>query len=193
MPTLFKREFGDRGGVVDVLPEVAPGCDWVLAGEGVATEKVDGACCAVIGGVLHKRFDAKPGRTIPDGALPCQPAPDPITGHWPHWVPVDPLNKADKWFIRALRDSPWCVDDGTYEAVGPHFQGNPYGLDDDFLERHGRRKLEDCPRSFEGIREYLRAHENMEGVVWHRGNGEMCKMKRTDFGMKWPTDYWKGA
>ena len=37
----------------------------------------------------------------------------------------------------------------------------------------------------EGIKEYLSAHE-IEGIVWHRGNGEMCKIKRSDFGFEWP-------
>lgn len=187
MPTLFKREFSDRGGILRILPEVAPGCEWVGAGEGIATEKVDGACCAIIGGRFYKRYDAKRGRggRLRSGAIPCQREPDPITGHWPHWIPVDASRTEDKWFVVAWANSPWCVEDGTYEAVGPHFQANPYWLDDDFLDRHGRIKLPDCPRDFDGIREYLAAHE-IEGIVWHRGNGEMCKIKRSDFGFEWP-------
>ena len=58
------------------------------------------------------------------------------------------------------------------------------------MERHGRIVIKDFPRDFEGMREYFRTHE-IEGVVFHRGNGEMCKIKRSDFGFKWPTDYWK--
>lgn len=185
MPTLFVREF-DEHRVVRVLPEVTPGCEWVLAGEGVATEKVDGACCAVINGQFYRRYDAKGGqRRLPDGAIPCQPSPDPITGHWPHWIPVDTRRASDKWFVRAWENTPWVEEDGTYEAVGVHFQSNPYGLDEDFIERHGRIRINDCPRDYDGIREYLRAHE-IEGIVWHRGNGEMCKIKRKDFGFEWP-------
>lgn len=187
MPTLFRREF-ENGNVVKVLPEVTAGCEWVLNGEGVATEKVDGACCAIIGGRLYKRFDAKPGRKIPESAVPCQDEPDPVTGHFPHWVLVDAHNSADRWFVRAWCNTRWANEDGTYEAVGPHFQSNPYGLDEEFLERHGRIKLPDCPRDYIGIREYLRAH-NIEGIVWHRGNGEMCKIKRRDFGFEWPIKY----
>jgi hypothetical protein len=82
-------------------------------------------------------------------------------------------------------NTPWVNEDGTYEAVGLHFQRNPYKLDDDFLERHGRIRIKDCPRDFDGIREYLRTH-NIEGIVFHRGNGEMCKIRRKDFGFKWP-------
>lgn len=194
IPTLFKRVFDD-GGVVEVLPEVQEGLEWVLRGEGEATEKVDGSACAVIDGVLYKRFDAKKGKEPPKGAIPCQPEADPVTGHWPHWVKVDTRLKADKWFVRAWTNTPWIGErladaDGTYEAVGLHFQGNPYGLDDDFLERHGRIKIKDCPRTFEGIREYLRAHE-IEGIVWWKDGEPKCKIKRSDFGFKWPTDYWR--
>ena len=185
MPTLFKREFGNKGGVVRTLPEVTPGCEWVTLGEGVPTEKVDGSCCALINGKLYKRYDAKRGKVPPAGAIPCQESADPVTGHWPHWVAVNPNNPGDKWYWSAYVNSPWVTEDGTYEAVGVHFQGNPYGLDDDFLEKHGRIRLWNVPRDFEGIRAYLYAHE-IEGIVFHCGNGEMCKIKRTDFGYPWP-------
>ena len=185
MPTLFKRVFGERGGVLRTLPEVTPGCEWVLHGEGVPTEKVDGSCCAIINGKFYKRYDAKRGKVPPAGAIPCQEAPDPVTGHWPHWVAVNPNNSGDKWYWNAYVNTPWVTEDGTYEAVGPHFQNNPYGLDDDYLEKHGRIKLWNVPRDFEGLRAFLMVNE-IEGIVWHRGNGEMCKLKRTDFGYKWP-------
>lgn len=185
IPTLFEREYGDDGRVVAVKPDVRHGCEWVLDGEGEATEKVDGACCAIINGSLWRRYDAKRGKAAPSGAIPCQPKPDPVTGHWPHWVKVDPASKGDKWFVRAYENTPWCREDGTYEAVGVHFQNNPYGLDDDFLERHGRIKIDDCPRTFDGIREWLRAHE-VEGIVWWKDGEPKCKIKRKDFGFKWP-------
>ena len=167
------------------LRRVTPGCEWVSLGEGIATEKVDGSCCAIIGGKLYKRFDYKAGRKLPEGAIPCQESADPITGHWPHWVAVDPKNPGDKWYWSAYVNSPWVKEDGTYEAVGVHFQGNPYGLDDDYMEKHGRIRLWNVPRDFDGLRAYLKVHE-IEGIVFHRGNGEMCKIKRTDFGYPWP-------
>ena len=184
MPTLFVREFRKEGGVLRTLPIVTKGCEWVAAGEGVATEKVDGSCCAIIDGAFYRRFDAKHGKKPPRGAIPCQPEPDPMTGHWPHWVKVGD-DRQDRWYKNAYFNTPWAVEDGTYEAVGPHFQKNPYGLDDDFLERHGRIKIPDCPRDYEGIKRFLYYH-NIEGIVWHRGNGEMCKIKRSDFNFPWP-------
>jgi len=185
IPTLFEREFDERGKIKRVLETSNPGFEWVFDGEGVATEKVDGACCAIIGGKFYKRFDAKEGRKIPDGAIPCMPMRDPYTGHWPHWLPVDFERGADKWFVAAYKNSPWITEDGTYEAVGPHFQNNPYGLDEDCLEKHGRIVIHDCPRTFEGIREYLRTHE-IEGIVFWKDGKPMCKIKRSDFGFKWP-------
>ena len=79
IPTLFKREFENHS-VVRTLPEVTEGMEWVLEGEGVATVKWDGSCCAIIGGVLYKRYDAKHSKRPPEGAIPCCD-PDPITGH----------------------------------------------------------------------------------------------------------------
>ena len=190
IPTLFEREF-DAHRVVKVLDKVAAGCEWVLAGEGEATEKVDGAACAIINGELYKRYDAKKGRAIPDGAIPCQPSPDPYTGHWPHWVKVKPGYSGDRWFVAAYENSPWNREDGTYEAVGVHFQSNPYGLDADFLEEHGRIKIKGCPRTYEGIREWLRTHE-IEGIVFWRDGKPGCKIKRSDFGFAWPVkDGWR--
>ena len=185
IPTLFEREFDERGKLKRVLETPKPGFEWVFDGEGVATEKVDGACCAIIGGKFYKRFDAKEGRKIPDGAIPCMPMRDPYTGHWPHWLPVDFERGGDKWLVAAYKNSPWITEDGTYEAVGPHFQNNPYGLDEDCLEKHGRIVIHDCPRTFDGIREYLRTHE-IEGIVFWKDGEPKCKIKRSDFGFKWP-------
>ena len=183
--TLFVRVI-ENGKIVKVLEDVAPGLEWVLEGEGEATEKVDGAACAIIDGQLFRRYDAKVGqRRVPDGAFPCQPSPDPVTGHWPHWVPVDRAKKSDKWFVAAFDNTPWNRADGTYEAVGEHFQTNPYDLDADFMEKHGRIKIPDCPRDYAGIREYLRTHE-IEGIVWWKDGEPRCKIKRRDFGFPWP-------
>ena len=185
IPTLFVREFDERGNIRRVTEEVTAGMEWVLEGKGEATEKVDGAACAIIGGEFYQRFDAKEGRRVPTGAIPCQPTRDPYTGHWPHWAKVTNPAGSGKWFMHAWANTPWCFEDGTYEAVGPHFQSNPYGLDADFLERHGRIKIRDCPRTYDGIREWLRVHE-VEGIVFWLDGEPRCKIKRSDFGFPWP-------
>lgn len=187
IPTLFKREFFDHK-VVNILPEVTPGFEWVLNGGGMATLKLDGACCAIIDGELYKRYDAKRGKTPPAGALPCEPAPDPVTGHWPCWVKCDKNNPSDKWFIAAYKKrlkAGWPMITGTYEAIGLHFNGNPYRLDKDYLIMHGTTPIPEFPRDFEGIREYLRTHV-IEGVVFWKDCEPQCKIKRTDFGFEWP-------
>lgn len=181
IPTLFERVFEGRR-VTTIKPTAKSGLEWVLDGGGEATVKYDGACCAVIGGKFYKRYDAKRGRKPPFGAIACC-EPDPVTGHWPHWVPVDFDGSADKWFVHAYRNTP-DIEDGTYEAIGPHFQGNPYGLERDILQRHGVEVI-DLPRTFEGIRDFLRDH-HMEGIVFWRDGEPQCKIKRSDFGLKWP-------
>lgn len=189
IPTLFDRVF-DNHSVVACKPIVTPGLEWVLNGEGMATVKYDGACCAIFNGIFYKRYDAKKGKQPPAGAIPCQPEPDPITGHWPHWLEVERDNPADKWFISAYDFSiDGLIDtaiDATYEAIGQHFQGNPYKMSIDFLVKHGEDFIDNCPRSYDGIREYLSSHE-IEGIVFWKDGVPRCKIKRSDFGFPWPT------
>ena len=183
IPTLFERVF-ENGRKVGILNNITPGFEWVLDGDGVATEKIDGSCCAVIGGKFYRRYDAKIGRTPPPGAIPCC-APDEVTGHWPHWVRVDRNNKSDKWHVAAWDNTPKVHHvNWTYEAVGPHFHGNMYRLEKDILVPHGWNVLKDVPRSFDGIREYLRECD-MEGIVFWRDNEPQCKIKKSDFGFEW--------
>lgn len=184
IPTLFERKFENHE-VVDCLPNVTPGMEWVLEGKGTATLKLDGSCCAIINGELYKRYDAKKGKQPPEGAIPCQPEPDPITSHWPHWVKCDPDNPADKWFWEAYRNSEQTLSDGTYEAIGPHFQNNPYGLVEDSLIRHGSKMIFGLERTYERIKEYLQTH-NLEGIVFWKDGEPKCKIKRSDFGFSWP-------
>lgn len=193
IPTLFERIYDSNGKIIGITDTVKSGFEWVLSGDGVATVKMDGSCCAIINGVFYKRYDAKKGKIPPAGALPCTPDPDPITGHWPHWVKVDVADNSNKWFIRAYGNTfhrPPCGitalgDDGTYEAVGEHFNGNPYHMEADVLIPHGREIINEFPRTFEGIKEYLK-HHYIEGVVFWKDGEAQCKIKRSDFGYKWP-------
>lgn len=189
IPTLFERVFENHR-IVGIIDKVTPGMEWVLEGEGVATIKLDGSCCAIIDGVFYKRYDAKKGKKPPEGAIPCCD-PDPVTGHWPHWVKVDENNPGDKWFIEAFafwsdifKDRPG-LPDGTYEAVGPHFNGNPEGWESDRLIPHGIFELETFPRDFEGIKNAL-AKDPIEGIVFWKDGEPKCKIKRSDFGFEWP-------
>jgi hypothetical protein len=200
--SLFKRDYEGTRFVYD---EIVPGAEWVVNDEGVATVKFDGTCCMIRDLKLYKRYDAKveptapntDGRTlpklkngskpIPEGFIPAQD-PDPVTGHWPGWLPVRDVPE-DKWHRQAwdkmLRAFGANIPDGTCELVGPKVQGNPYGYEDHILIRHGMVLLEDAPRTFDELKEYL-GKADIEGIVWHHPDGRMVKIKRRDFGYKWP-------
>ncbi|MCD8082966.1 MAG: hypothetical protein LUE86_05465 [Clostridiales bacterium] len=183
-PTLFQREF-DNHRVVRVLPDVTPGMEWVLDGDGIATIKWDGSCCAIIDGVLYKRYDAKHGKKVPTDAIPCEEAPDPVTGHLPCWRPCRREDPDDKWFWAAYDHCAWEKTDRTYEAIGPHFLNNPYGLSEDILIPHGIHAIV-VERTYEGIRTYLSEHA-VEGIVFWKDGIPQCKIKRKDFGFPWKT------
>lgn len=188
IPTLFERIFEDHK-IIDILPNVYPGMEWVLDGKGIATVKYDGACCMVKDNRIYKRYDAttKYKRKIPKNAIPCQEKPDPVTGHFPCWVSCEPV-KADRFFLEALENYRTyfrtdIVPDGTYECVGPMLRRNPYRLSKHMLIPHGRDVI-DVPRSFEEIRDYLKDHD-IEGIVFWKDGEPRCKIKKTDFGFVW--------
>ena len=102
----------------------------------------------------------------------------------------DRSNPSDKWFwaaydgrkeIEAIRG--YEIEDGTYEATGKHFQGNPYGNDFDVLIPHGKTGIE-VERTFDGIKDYLFKNK-IEGIVFWKDGEPKCKIKRTDFGFEW--------
>jgi hypothetical protein len=181
--SLFQRNYsGDR----KVRDEVTPGAEWVIEGEGAATRKWDGIAVLVKAGAVFKRYDAKTGRTPPANFMPAQPAADPVSGHWPGWVPAD---GPDSRYIREAVEGasaryPEGIPDGTYEVCGPRIGtrhgANPEGLDEHILVPHGQDVLEDCPRSFSALMEYLR-DKPIEGIVWHHTDGRMVKIKKADF------------
>lgn len=183
IPTLFTRVFEKRR-VVHILPEITPGCEEAFK-NGIATVKVDGSCCAIINGELYKRYDAKKCKQPPVAAIPCC-EPDPVTGHWPHWVKVDKDNPDDKWFVKAFDNTyiSYKGIDRTFEAIGPHFNGNPYKLEKDILVKHGEETVT-VDRDFNSIKEWLETH-NCEGLVFWLNGEPVCKIKRSDFGLKWP-------
>jgi hypothetical protein len=164
IPSLFKRNYETDRLVRD---EVVEGCEWVLAGEGVPTEKFDGTACLIRGCKLYRRYDRKltnPAhrrrkaghkgpwsiedfRGAPAGWEPCEPEHDPLSAHWPGWHPVGD-EPGSKWHRAGLEnlvgvaqsvrgERAGVIDDGTYELVGPKVQSNPYQLKEHQLWRHG--------------------------------------------------------
>lgn len=185
IPALFTRIYKNHK-IVGITDEITPGCEEAFK-NGVATIKIDGSCCAIIDGKFYRRYDAKKGKKPPVNAIPCCD-PDPITGHWPHWIRVDEDNLGNKWFYDALINSEVLnygpLENGTYEAVGPHFQGNPYNLSNDILVKHGTWLIA-VKRDFESIKSWLNEHHE-EGIVFWLDGEPVCKIKRTDFGFEWP-------
>jgi hypothetical protein len=179
IPTLFERDWdGDRSRVVN---KVHPDCQWVLDGDGIATQKLDGACCMIRDSILYKRREIKKGDVVPNDFEPVME--DPETGKTVGWVRVGD-GPEDRWFREALNKEDGCAEDGTYELLGPKVQGNPEKLPDHILWAHTHApRLTDVPRDFEGLRQWLYG-KPMEGIVFHHTDGRMAKIKLRDFGLK---------
>lgn len=178
IPTLFERDWnGDRS---RVIPQVHEGCEWVLAGEGVATRKMDGTCCMVRDGKLYKRRELRNGEKAPPLFEPADH--DDETGKTVGWVPCD-IGPEDKWHMEAFGRMVPPLEDGTYELVGPKVQGNPEKYPHHELLWHGHMIIEDAPRDFDALRTYFAAVD-IEGIVWHHSDGRRAKLKLRDFGLK---------
>ncbi len=184
MPCLFVREFHDHRSFT-LTTAVTPGCEWVLAGEGTASRKRDGTACAVVGGRLYGRYDAKRGKTPPPHCIPCDD-PDPVTGHHPHWEPVGDQPKF-KWHAEAWRAVVGVggLPDATYELIGPMVSANPERQPTHVFVCHGTEELCLPYRTFDDIQRYLAATP-IEGVVFAHPDGRFAKIRRKDFGLAWP-------
>lgn len=186
IPTCFERKF-DGNRIIDVLPDFHCSICKDAFENGIATLKLDGSACMITSGEIYKRFDYKPGRKLPAGAIPCQEKPDSITGHFPHWVKCERINAADIHFFEAFdnysKTNALRHSGDSFEAIGKHFNGNPYHLSNNILVPHGKICL-DVPRTFDGIKKFLQENY-IEGIVFWRDGNPVCKIKRSDFGLSW--------
>lgn len=124
-------------------------------------ELIDGIRCAIVGGRLYKVNNGE-------------------------FFPVERQNPVNKWVISAWYNSPWIKEDGRYTAVGLHIKGNPYGLDDDFLEKDGRIRILEKIETEDDIRKYFRAHP-IYGIAFCREDGKVERIvHRTQYGFRWP-------
>jgi len=180
--SLFERDYDGNRQVID---QVVPGAEWVIAGEGTPTQQLDGSCCMIRDRKLYKRYTVKNGRKAPKDFEPVTDR-DPITGKQEGWVPVGD-GPEDKWHRAALNEMRVSdLVDGTYELCGPKVQGNPEGLIDPVLLRHGFIKFapgDEPPRTFDELRVWFDGLD-AEGIVWHHPDGRMVKIKGKDFGIK---------
>lgn len=180
--TVLKRNPED---MKRVLPEVTPGCEWVLAGEGVATRKYDGTCCMFDGAEWWARREVKPGKQPPDRYQPV--SLDEATGKVVGWMPMADSSFA-RWHTEALAE--WDIiadpEPGTYELCGPKINGDPEGFGAHYLISHRyamtlRSILDlDTPAALESFVRWA-GEEGYEGIVWHHPDGRMAKLKVRDF------------
>jgi hypothetical protein len=180
IPTLF-----DRGEDFKVTPQLRAGCEWVLAGEGTPTEKLDGTNIRLTvrsGKVVRVEKRRNPSR--------LEKAQGIIDG-W--YVDADEYGPDDKWIFEAVRGtdvSTWPDGEHPAEALGPNIQGNPLGLPNHRVVPFNMTIpiYGDVPRTYEGLRAFLATLESLyspghlaEGIVFHHPDGRRAKIKRKDF------------
>jgi hypothetical protein len=177
IPTLFVRDHATRQ-LTDTLT-IEPQDDWY------ATGKWDGTAILHDTGGWFARREVKAGKAAPDGWI--QVTYDETTGKRVGWEPItdDPQFK---WHRQAIQgcEGPF----GTYEAIGPHFQGNPHQLNFDQLRPHGQDELA-CFADLtvkSQIEWALITLPEFEGIVWWDDHGPVAKLKRHDFGLPWPAE-----
>jgi hypothetical protein len=193
----------------EIINKIRPSSQWVADGEGIATAKFDGTCCLVKDCKLYARYDLKPHKSKlkkpflgeedyfiknpyvredfkipPKGFIECDDS-DMYIGHIMGWIPVEGNEKFYPHHVDGFEYASRRLENGTYELVGPKVQGNPYILKNHKLWRHGAIRYdgtEYIPRDFEGLKEYLLDPTfEWEGIVWHRYNGDMVKIRVRDF------------
>lgn len=182
IPTLFMRNEKFK-----VTPEVKTECRWVVDGEGIATEKLDGT---------NVRLTVKGGEVIHIEKRRNPTKDEKAQGVEPSYTDAHRDDSLDKHIFKAADNtdvSDW--PDGKYEceAVGPKIQGNPLELETPRCYPFKFRPvlLPDAPRTFDEIKEYLRNLDSRyrpshlaEGIVFHHPDGRMAKIKRRDFDYK---------
>lgn len=121
IPCLFQRDFTDRRNP-RLLESVTPGMEWVIADEGEATIKLDGTACAVIGGKLYKRYDAKHGKPAPVDGIPCdEPFSTLLDSCWGNqiWVPCSGAQWSSSARSAAMTTTePWASVEDVAKHLG---------------------------------------------------------------------------
>ncbi|NEP41587.1 MAG: hypothetical protein F6K35_21080 [Okeania sp. SIO2H7] len=198
IPTVFQREPNNLKQVLDVLnPEVElvfAQCD---RKDFEIHKKYDGQPCLYQDGKLYTRFNAKlfqkkRGKIInepklpPENSIPCS-KPDQNTGDWPHWRLVNKTQ--DEWVLKAFENAGGgsVLSNGTYEAVGPHFQTNLHRLTNDILVSHNAllencSQLLECNDLFKAFKDFMKQLK-YEGIVLYQSGLPVAKLKRKDFGL----------
>jgi hypothetical protein len=180
IPTLFDRD--DHFKVTD---KVRAGCEWVLAGEGSPTEKLDG---------MNVRLTVRSGQLVRVEKRRNPSAKQKHQGIIDGWyVDADESSPEDRWIYEAARGTviaDWPDGEHPSEALGPNIQGNPLGLEKHLCLPFNLRApvFKDAPRTFAGLKAWLERAESLfspghlaEGIVFHHPDGRRAKIKRKDF------------
>ena len=144
--------------------------------------KKDGTSCMIKDNVLYKRYDAnrKKGRKLPNENIECQEKPN-HNGSFPVWVKI---NENDKYHIEAFLEKVFW-ENGTYELCGVKINGNKENIQGHKLLKHGDEQVYGINLNFEEIKEYL-TNNYIEGlIIKDESDGELFKIRRKDFGLKW--------
>ncbi len=179
-PTIFDRNWqGDR----KVIDHCATDFDF---SDAVATEKLDGTNVRLT--VRNHTLVRLEKRRNPSKIEKAKGIEEP----W--YVDADETDPADRWIWDAARNTDLSdVPDGEWsgEAVGKNIQGNPLNLDSNTVVLFSLGKapvFEEAPTTYAELREWLPQQKSkygkdcpIEGIVWHKPNGDMAKIKIKDF------------
>lgn len=207
IPTLFVRDYTTGY----VIPQITPGCEWVMEKAWPAHRKYDGTCVGLFlsvkgevrinegvgSGEIDKpedltevwmsRREVKQGHEFPDNFEIEQF--DSTTKKTFGWEPVE-QSPFYKHFLEAEAGLPNRYL-GTYELCGPKVNGNPEKFKNHRLVHHWSTELladvhvlDIHEMSVEDAYEALKAtlsYMPVEGVVWYGMGHGMVKLKHKDF------------
>ena len=207
IPTLFVRNYTTGF----VVPEITPGCEWVMEEPWPVHRKYNGTCVGLfptvhgevrinegirsdeisspdqIGEQWMARREVKQGHEFPNGFEIEQF--DPTTKKTFGWEPVEQSPFYDI-FLEA-EDYLEKRYFGTYELCGPRINRNPENYKKHTLVHHrcteqisNVQVLDIHEMSVEDAYEALKAtfeYMPIEGVVWYGMTHGMAKLKRKDF------------
>ena len=180
IPTIFVRGEGFK-----VIDSHNDECAWVFAGEGTATEKIDGTNVRLTirsGTMVRLEKRRNPSKAQKKAG---------IRDGW--YADADENDPADKWIYVCAGNtdvSGWPDGEHSSEAMGPKIQGNPLGLEEHLCVPFNMTipVYDDAPRDFAGLKAFLAALDSKfhpgslaEGIVFHHPDGRRAKIKRKDF------------
>ena len=174
----------DRGSDFKVTPKIRAGTEWVFAGEGVATEKVDGT---------NVRITVQSGKVLMVEKRRNPTREEKAKGDEPGYIAANRDVPQDKHIFRAVDGTDVSkIPDGSWpcEAIGPKIQGNPLALESPtcYVFSLNPTIVADVPREYDGLKEFLKTFDSLyspghkaEGIVYHHPDGRMAKIKVRDF------------